>query len=107
MEKTMTIDRNTKILLTVFTIALLLNGLNPWIYPPAAGAKENAAISGNSSDTDCSSARNNSIKSLDGIKNAERLLGYIESSVNDIKLTVNGIDRKIDKLPSFKSADRR
>ena len=97
----MTLDRNTKILLTVLTMAVLLNGLNPWIHPPAAGAKENTAISANSNDTDCSS------KTLDGIKNAERLLGYIESSVNDIKLTVNRIDRKIDTLPSFNASDRR
>lgn len=103
----MAIDRNTKILMTVFTVALLLNGLNPWVNPPKAVAKENAAISGNNKDTDCSSAGNNSIKSLGGVYNAERLLGYIESSVNDIKLTVNGIDRKIDALPSFNAADRR
>ncbi len=45
----------------------------------------------------------NSIKSLDEVNNVKRLLGYIESSVNDIQLTVKGIDRKMNALPSFKS----
>ncbi len=102
----MTIDRNTKILMAVFTIALLLNGLNPWLQPPDAGAKEIAAISGNNNNSDCSSAMNNSVNNPEAVSNLERLLGYIESSVNDINLTVKGIDRKIDALPSLKSAER-
>lgn len=103
----MGIDRFTKILMTVFTIALFLNGLNPWIQPPDAGARENTAISGNNNDTGCSSAKLNHLKSLEGVNNLERLLGYIESSVNDIQLTVNGIDRKMNELPSLKSMERR
>ena len=34
------------------------------------------------------------------------MLGYIESAVNDIQLTVKGIDRKMDAVSSFKSADK-
>lgn len=103
----MTIDRYTKILMTVFIMALFLNGLNPWIQPPDAGAKENTAISGNNNDSDCSSAKKNSIKGLEAVNNVERLLGYIESSVNEVKLTVKGIDRKMNDLLSLKSMDRR
>lgn len=102
----MTLDRNSKILMAVLTIALFLNAFNPWLQPPEAGAKENTAISGNNKNADCSSAGNNSIKSLEGVNNLERLLGYIEASVNDIQSTVKGIDRKMDALPLIKSADR-
>lgn len=102
----MTLDRNIKILMTVFTIALFLNGINPWLQPPEAGAKENTPISGNNEDTDCSSFNKNAIKSSESVNNLARLMGYIEASVNDIQLTVKGIDRKIDAFPSFKSADR-
>jgi len=103
----MTVDRNTKILMAVFTFALLLNGLNPWIDPPDAGARENTAMSGDNLDTDCSAARKNSVKSLEIAHSVKRLLGYVESSVNDIKLTVNGIDRKMNQLPSVNSAVRK
>lgn len=96
----MTLDRNAKILMAVFTFALILNGLAPWLQPHEAGAKENTAISENIKDTDCS------FKNLEGANNLERLLGYIEASVNDIQLTVKGIDRKMDALPLIQSADR-
>ena len=103
----MTIDRYTKILMTVFTVAVLLNIFNPWIDPPSAGAKESAEVSGGSNDTDCSAALKNSIKNREVINSLERLLGYIESSVNEVKVTVHGIDRKVNEMPSLKSADRR
>ncbi|GJL78350.1 MAG: hypothetical protein NPINA01_13390 [Nitrospinaceae bacterium] len=102
----MTVDRCAKIMMTVFILALFLNGVNPWIHPPKAVAKENTEISGNNKNADCSSSGNSSENSLQDVKGVERLLRYIESSVNDIQLTVKGIDRKIDALPSFKSADR-
>lgn len=103
----MTVNNYTKVLMTVFTIALLMNGLNPWLNPPEVGAKESSAISGNNNDTDCFSASNNSIKSLEAVNNLERLLGYIESSVSEVKLTVKAIDRKINETSSFDSAGRR
>ncbi len=43
---------------------------------------------------------------LKEVKKFERMLGYIESTVNDIQLTVKGIDRKMDAVSSFKSADK-
>ena len=101
----MTLDRNAKILMAVFSIALFLNVLNPWLQPPEVGAKENIPISGNNIDPGCSSPRNGSIRSPEEVKTTERLLGYIESVVNDIQLTVKGIDRKIDAFTSSKSAD--
>lgn len=101
----MTLDRYTKFLLSVFAVALFLNGLNPWIQPPEAGARENAVVSGGNAD--CSLASKNSIKSLEAVNDVARLLGYIESSVNEVKVTVNGIDRKMNEMPSFKSSDRR
>jgi len=107
MEKTMTAKNYSKVLMTVFTIALLMNGLNPWLNPPNAGAKESASISGSNNDTDCSSASKNSIKSLEAVNNVERLLGYIESSISEVKLTVKGIDRKMNESTSLDSADRR
>lgn len=90
----------TKVLITAFTLALLLNGLNPWINPPGADAKESAAVSESNIDTRCSSALQDFNKNNGDAQNVKRLLEYIESSVNDIKMTVNGIDRKLDKLPS-------
>lgn len=102
----MTLDRNAKILMAVFTIALFLNGINPWLQPPEAGAKENASISVNKIDSACSSPEKGPIGSPEEVKNYERLLGYIESAVNDIQLTVKGIDRKMDAVSSFKSEDR-
>lgn len=102
----MTLDRNAKILIAVFSFALLLNGLNPWLQPPEVNAKENTPISVSNIDPGCSSPKNGSIGSPEEVKTMERMLGYIESAVNDIQLTVKGIDRKMDALPSLKSADR-
>jgi hypothetical protein len=39
-EKPMIIDRYTKVLMTVFALALLPIGLNQWINPSQAVAKE-------------------------------------------------------------------
>ncbi len=101
----MILDRNTKFLLAAFTIALLLNGLNPWIQPDTVNAKENMAVSEGGADAKCSPAV--STQSLKGVNDVERLLRYIESSVNDIQLTVKGMDRKMNQIPMFKNIDRR
>jgi hypothetical protein len=103
----MKLDHYIKILLIVLTISLLMNGLNPWVTPPAADAKETTGISGGKKDSDCSSAKMNSAKSLEEVKDVKRLLGYIESSVNDIKLTVSSIDRKVNDMSLFKPVDRK
>jgi hypothetical protein len=59
-------------------------------------AIENTTTDGTKNGSICSSQeRKISIKTLDGVNKLERLLGYIESSVNNIQLTVKGIDRKI------------
>ena len=103
----MKIDRYTKFLITILAFALLLIGLNPWIKPPSAGAMEVAAISEISTDTDCTSARKNSLKIIEAVNTLERLLGYIESSVNNIQLTVNRIDREMNNSSSSNSLDKK
>jgi hypothetical protein len=107
-EKLMIIDRYTKALMTVFALALLLNGLNPWTNPSQAVAKENTTTDGKKNASNCTSQdRKNSIKTLEGVNNLERLLGYVESSVNDIQLTIKGIDRKMSEHPSSHETERR
>ena len=97
----MTVDRYTKVIMTVFSLAVLLNGLNPWINPSQAVAIENTATNGTKNSNNCSSQeRKNSIKTLEGVNNLERLLGYVESSVNKIQLTVKEIDKKVSEYPS-------
>ena len=103
----MKVDRYTKFLITILAFALLLIGLNPWLQPPSAGAMEVAATSEISTDTDCTSAKKNSLKNLEAVNTLERLLGYIESSVNNIQLTVNRIDRGMNNSSSSNSSDRR
>ena len=104
----MIIDRYTKVLMTVFTLVLLLNGLNPWINPSQAVAVENTTTGGTKNGNNCSSQdRKNSLKMLEGMNNLERLLGYIESSVNNIQLTVKGIDRKVSEYPSRNTKEKR
>lgn len=104
----MTVDGYTKVLMTVFTLALLLNGLNPWINPSQAVAIENTTTDGTKNGSNCSSQdRKNSIKTMEGVNNLERLLGYIESSVNDILLTVKGIERKVSEYPSRNATERK
>ncbi len=44
---------------------------------------------------------------LEGMNNLERLLGYIESSVNNIQLTVKGIDRKVSEYHSRNTKEKR
>ena len=106
-EKPMIVDRYTKILMTIFTLAVLLNGLNPWINPSQALAIENTATNGTENSNNCSNQdRKNSTKTLEGVNNLERLLGYIESSVNNIQLTVKGIDRKLSEYPSRNATKR-
>jgi|TARA_B110000438_G_scaffold189077_1_gene180659 hypothetical protein len=103
----MTIDRYTKVLMTIFTLALLLNGLNSWINPSQAVAIENTSTKGTKNSNDCSSQdRENNIKTLERMNNLERLLGYIESSVNNIQLTIKGIDRKVSEFPSRNATKR-
>jgi hypothetical protein len=95
----MSIDNYTKFIMTALTFALLLNGLNPWISPSQVFALENSAKEGKTSDS-CSSNNITTTQTLEGVNNAERVLGYIESTVNDIKLTISSIDRKLSALPS-------
>ncbi|MBL7020072.1 MAG: hypothetical protein ISR86_05975, partial [Nitrospinaceae bacterium] len=45
-------------------------------------------------------------QTLDGVNNVERLLGYIESSVNDVQLTISSIDRKLSDLSSDNRKER-
>jgi len=96
--KPMIIDNYTKFIMTALTLALLLHGLNPWINPSQAVAVETTATGGK--DNNCSSDKKVSTQTLEGVNNVERVLGYIESSVNDIQLTISGIDRKLSDLPS-------
>jgi hypothetical protein len=93
-EKPMIIDRYTKALMTVLTQALLLNGLNPWINPSEAVATENTATNKTENISNCSSQeRKNSIQTLEKLNNLERLLGYVESSFNNIQLSLKGTER--------------
>jgi hypothetical protein len=98
MEKVMNFDRNTKFLMIALICGLFLNGLNPWIKPSDVGAKENIAIAESGNNSDCNSARKNSIKSLDGVNTIERIVGYIEAKVNDIERGVSEIDRKLEGI---------
>ncbi|MBT5028528.1 MAG: hypothetical protein HOL15_08235 [Nitrospinaceae bacterium] len=97
-------DRYTKVLMTFLVIALFLNGLNPWISPPQAVAVEATDTGGK--DNDCSSYNKTSTETLEEINNMKRLLGYIESSVNTIQLTISGIDRKLNDFPSNSHKER-
>ncbi|MBT5551383.1 MAG: hypothetical protein HOJ79_13005 [Nitrospina sp.] len=103
-QKPMIIDKYTKLIMTVLTLALLLNGLNPWLNPPQAAAVETTATSGNANN--CSSDNKVSTQTLEGVNNVERLLGYIETSVNEIQLTISGIDRKLSKSYSNSSWEK-
>ena len=100
----MNLDRYTKVLMTILTVALVLNGLNPWINPSQAEAVEITATGGK--DNNCSTDKKVSTQTLEGVNNVERLLGYIESSVNDIQLTISGIDRKLNDMPSNSHKER-
>ncbi len=102
----MRIDNYTKFILTALTVALLLNGLNPWINPTPATASEKSTIKTKKIDSNCFSSNKVATKTLDGVNNMERLLGYIESSVNDIKMTVSGLDRKMSVLPARNRAEK-
>ena len=100
----MNLDRYTKVLMTILTVALVLNGLNPWINPSQAVAVEITSTGGK--DNNCSTDKQVSTQTLEGVNNVERLLGYIESSVNDIQLTISGIDRKLNDMPSNSHKER-
>lgn len=96
----MIIDNYTKLILAVLAVALLLNGINPWVNPTPVWAIENSTTRTKNIDSSCFSKNKVATQTLDGVTNAERLLGYIESSVNDIKLTIKGIDRKLSVQPA-------
>ena len=100
----MNLERYTKVLMTILTLALVLNGLNPWINPSQAVAVEITTTGGK--DNNCSTDKKVSTQTLEGVHNVERLLGYIESSVNDIQLTISGIDRKLNDMPSNSHKER-
>jgi hypothetical protein len=82
--------------MTVFALALLLNGLNPWINLSQTVAIENITKDGTTKVSNCSSHdRENSLKTFKEVNNLERMLDYVESTVNDIQLTIKGTDRKM------------
>jgi len=89
-------NRYQNFLLSVLALALLLNVLDRWFTPSNAVAAENTYFERNKGHNNCLSVNKNSIKIMEGVNNAERLLGYLESSVNDIKFTVLGIERKLN-----------
>jgi len=103
----MTIDNYTKFIMTLLTVALLLNGLNPWINPTIVVASEKSTIITKNIDSNCFSNNKVATQTLDGVNNMERLLGYIESSVNDIKATVAGLDRKMNVLPTRNRTEKK
>ncbi len=96
----MNIDNFTKFLLTILTFAVLLNGLNPWINPTSSWAIEKSSAKTKKIDSNCFSNNKVATQTLDGVNNVERLLGYIESSVNNIQMTISGLDRKLSELPA-------
>ncbi|MBC8283066.1 MAG: hypothetical protein H8E32_04575 [Nitrospinae bacterium] len=102
----MTIDKYTKFLMTALTFALLLNGLNPWVNPTPAMAIENSTMKTKNIDSSCFSNNKVASQTLDGVNNVERLLGYIESSVNDIKLTMSGLDRRLNERPTRERTEK-
>ena len=95
----MNIDNFTKILMTILTFALLLNGFNPWINPTPALAVENSKNKTIKFDGNCFSNNKVASQTLEGVNDTKRLLGYIESSVNEIQMTISGLDRKMSELP--------
>ncbi|MBT3923797.1 MAG: hypothetical protein HOF21_14610 [Nitrospina sp.] len=102
----MTIDNYTKFIMTALTLALLLNGLNPWINPSQVFALENSAKIEEKANDNCSSNKKVTTQTLEGVNNVERVLGYIESSVNNIQLTISGINRKLNDMPSNSRKER-
>ena len=100
----MNLDRYTKVLMTILTVTLVLNGLNRLIKASQAVAVEITATGGK--DKNCSTDKKVSTQTLEGVNNVERLLGYIESSANDIQLTISGIDRKLNDMPSNSYKER-
>jgi hypothetical protein len=97
---TMISDNYTNFIMTALTFALLLNCLNPWINPPQVFALENSAKIGEKTSNSFSSNKKVTTQTLEGVNNMERLLGYIELSVNDTQLTISTIDRKLNDMPS-------
>ena len=96
----MTIDNYTKFIMTALTLVLLLNGLNPWVNPSQVFALENSAKIEKKTNDSCSSNNKVTTQTLEGVNNVERLLGYLESSINGIQVTISGIDRKLNNMPS-------
>ncbi len=102
----MIIDKYTKFIMTILTLALLLNGLNPWINPTPALAVENSTNKTKIIKSNCFSNNKVATQTLDGVTNVERVLGYIESSVNDIKLTISGLDRRLSGRPTGERTEK-
>lgn len=105
----MTPDQRTRVLFSAFTLGLLLNGLNPWLLPTNARANEKSPTSVNTQTADCTAAK----EKFGGDfgqkenKNLKMRLISMEASLNDIQLTLKGIDRKINKLPSHYPKESR
>ena len=93
----MIIDNFTKFIMVALSLALLLNGLSPWINPSQAVAVGITAV-GEKEKNNCASKDKITTQTLEGVNDAKRLLGYIESSVNEIKLINVSIVRKLDDL---------
>ena len=86
----MNIDNFTKILMTILTFAF---------NPTPALAVEKSKNKTIKFDGNCFSNNKVASQTLEGVNDTKRLLGYIESSVNEIQMTISGLDRKMSELP--------
>ncbi len=90
-------DHHLKILIAALGFALLAYGLNPWTNPANAATERASAQSGDNPKNNCSEILANSKNNQKTLATLERLVGYLESSVTDVKMTVNRIDRNLNK----------
>ena len=69
----MNIDNFTKILMTILTFALLLNGFNPWINPTPALAVEKSKNKTIKFDGNCFSNNKVASHTLEGVNDTKRV----------------------------------
>ncbi len=89
-------SRHLKWLLLTLSFSLLAFGFDPLANSAKATTEGASTLSGEEIKNQCSEILKVSKSNQDSLATLERLVSYLESSVTDINMTVNRIDRKLN-----------
>lgn len=90
----------------MLSLLLLFFGFYPLTNSANATTDQASSLTKNESKFQCAEVLKISKHNQASLKTLERLVSYLESSVKDIKMTANGIDRKLNTASQTPSKEK-